>query len=189
MQYKKQIIFLFILALSSIWFFNSPGYSHLRSQISEIREEIQLYRNIAKLKELPPDQSLLMPVEGVSVSQVADTWGAPRPNDRLHEGQDIFAAKGTPVRSATFGYVVRITDQVLGGKSVFVIGAGGRRYFYTHLDSFAEGLQEGQEVTTNTILGFVGNTGNAATTPPHLHFGVYENGEAINPLPFLKEGI
>jgi peptidoglycan LD-endopeptidase LytH len=133
-----------------------------------------------------PDRELFIPVEGVSVKQVKDSWHAPRAGGRLHEGQDIFARRGTAVRSATEGYVVKVGESALGGNTVFVLGAGGRNYYYAHLDSYAEGLAVGDYVTPATVLGYVGTTGNAAGTSPHLHFGVYAPGGAIDPLPLLK---
>ncbi|MDQ2855662.1 MAG: M23 family metallopeptidase, partial [Acidobacteriota bacterium] len=67
---------------------------------------------------------------------------------------------------------------------------GGRVYYYAHLDCYARNLNEGDYVTTRTILGYVGTTGNAAGTPPHLHFGVYApSGGAINPLPLLSDRV
>ena len=81
--------------------------------------------HIARLYAKAPDQNLAMPVQGVMKSQIADTWHVPREGDRLHEGQDIFAKRGTPVLSATDGYIVRIGENNLGGQTVSVIGAGG----------------------------------------------------------------
>jgi peptidoglycan LD-endopeptidase LytH len=118
---------------------------------------------------------------------VANTWHAPRGTDRLHEGQDIFAERGTAVLSATEGYIVKIGENSLGGQTVSVIGAGGRVYYYAHLDAYAPGIAEGDYVTTQTVLGYVGTTGNAAGTPPHLHFGVYSTGGALNPLPLITD--
>ena len=141
----------------------------------------------AALYSKPADQKLEMPVQGVSKSQVADSWHVPREGDRLHEGQDIFAKRGTPVLSATDGYVVRIGENNLGGQTVSVLGAGGRVYYYAHLDSYAPNLAVGDHVTTETVLGYVGTTGNAASTPPHLHFGVYAREGALNPLPLLTD--
>ena len=145
--------------------------------------------------KVPPeiDVALLMPVDGVRVSQMSDTWGAARSEGRRHEGTDIFAPRGTPVRSATPGFVYRIEGLSRGGNTVTVVGGGGLRYFYTHLDAFAEDLREGQYVTPDTVIGYVGNSGNAAGTPPHLHLGVYGGDlqtcdwEAINPYPFLVD--
>lgn len=154
------------------------------------REKLQSY-----LPLLPkePDARLAMPVQGVRVRQVANSFGAARSGWRTHEGQDIFAPRGTPVYSATSGFVWRIGQGQLGGLYVFMVGPGGRRYYYAHLERYAPGLKEGQKVTTRTLLGYVGNTGNARTTPPHLHFGVYSGSrrtcdyKVIDPLPLLAD--
>jgi murein DD-endopeptidase MepM/ murein hydrolase activator NlpD len=166
---------LLVLALGVGWYNNGGA------------EIIQTPWRIVQLSVRPADTTLLMPVEGVSVGRVADTWHARRDRTRKHEGQDIFARKGTPVLSATEGVVVRVGQNRLGGNVVFVLGAGGRYYYYAHLDSYADGLETGQLVEAGQLLGLVGNSGNARGTPPHLHFGVYIAGGAINPLPLLKE--
>jgi murein DD-endopeptidase MepM/ murein hydrolase activator NlpD len=142
---------------------------------------------VAMLSAREPDRRLAMPVEGVRVRQVGDSWHAARSGGRLHEGQDIFAARGTAVRSATEGYVVRVGETPLGGNTVWVAGAGGRNYYYAHLDSYAPGLGVGDYVNAESVLGFVGTTGNAAGTAPHLHFGVYAPGGVVNPLPLLDD--
>ena len=153
------------------------------------RERLSMYQ--AMLPNTPAAQ-LLMPVAGVRVTQVADTWGAPRGVGRFHEGQDIFAPRGTPVYAAAPGYIYRIGTGNLGGRYVFIAGAGGRRYYYAHLENWAD-IEEGMYVTADTVLGFVGNSGNAVTTPPHLHFGVYSGSrrtcdrEVIDPLPLLVD--
>lgn len=147
------------------------------------------------LARLPaePDDVLFMPVDGVRVIQVADTWGAPRGGGRRHEGQDVFAARGTPIRSATHGIVFEVSDRFTGGRGVMVLGPGGVRYFYTHFDAYAEGLREGMAVSPDTILGYVGTAGNAAGTPPHLHFGAYAfdpetcRHRAFDPLPLMVD--
>jgi murein DD-endopeptidase MepM/ murein hydrolase activator NlpD len=141
-----------------------------------------------------PDAFLLMPIEGLRVAQVADTWGAPRGGGRRHEGQDLFAPRGTPVRAATPGFVYRIDDLSIGGLSVTIVGEGGRRTYYTHFDAVPDDLVEGQRVDVDTVIGFVGDSGNAAGTPPHLHLGVYDGSDenpcawvAIDPLPLLVD--
>ena len=141
----------------------------------------------ARLYMKEPDRKLIMPVRNVRVKKVNDSWHAPRDGERIHQGQDIFAPRGTPVYSATEGYVLRIGENRLGGQTVSVLGAGGRVYYYAHLDSYAPDLDVGDYVTPETILGSVGTTGNAKNTPPHLHFGVYAAAGAINPLPLLAD--
>lgn len=143
--------------------------------------------HVAQLYTKDPDQKLAMPVQDVEKEQIANTWHAPRDGSRIHEGQDIFAPRGTPIFSATEGYVTKIGENSLGGQTVSVIGAGGRVYYYAHLEAYAPRLAEGDWVTTQTLLGYVGTTGNAAGTPPHLHFGVYQTGGALNPLPMLSD--
>lgn len=156
------------------------------------------YRTVlpAFLARVPdaPVARLAMPVDGVRVAQVADTWGAARGEGRRHEGQDLFAPRGTPVRAAAPGLVYRIDDLSRGGLSVTVVGGAGWRFFYTHLDGVAADLREGQWVDVGTLLGFVGNSGNAAGTPPHLHLGVYAGTPddpcawaAFDPLPLLVD--
>jgi len=149
--------------------------------------KLVFYGHIARLYMLQPDSRLGMPVKDVLKKQIANTWHAPRGTDRFHEGQDIFAPKGTPIFSATSGYVYKIGENNLGGQTVSVIGAGGRVYYYAHLDSYAPGLAEGDPVNAKSLLGYVGTTGNAQGTPPHLHFGVYTYDGAINPLPLLVD--
>jgi peptidoglycan LD-endopeptidase LytH len=159
----------------------------LRPVIVRLMEVVALPFRLARLSAQPPDARLLMPVAGAQVNRITDTWGAPRPGGRRHRGQDIFAPKGTAVRSATRGYVVRVGDNTLGGNVVLIAGAGGHRYYYAHLEAFAPNLRVGAPVSPETIIGFVGNTGNAARTPSHLHFGVYTVVGAINPLPLLQD--
>ena len=145
------------------------------------------YTRVAHLYVQEPDRKIAMPLEDMSKRQIADTWGAPRGTGRTHEGQDIFAPKGTPILSATNGYIYKVGENNLGGQTVSVISAGGRVYYYAHLDKYAPGLEVGAQVTTRTVLGYVGTTGNAVGTPPHLHFGIYTMTGAINPLPLLTD--
>lgn len=152
-------------------------------------DRLVLYARILKLYTQEPDTKLAMPLEDVRKKEIADTWQAPRGTNRRHEGQDIFASRGTPILSATRGYIYNIGENNLGGQTVSVVGAGGRIYYYAHLDSYARGIAVGDFVTTRTVLGYVGTTGNAQGTPPHLHFGVYTPTGAINPLPMLTDRI
>jgi murein DD-endopeptidase MepM/ murein hydrolase activator NlpD len=155
--------------------------------ITGASKSVLFYARVVKLYTQEPDTKLAMPLENVSKRAIADTWQAPRGTDRRHEGQDIFAARGTPILSATKGIIYNIGENNLGGQTVSVIGSGGRLYYYAHLDSYARGIEVGDRVTTRTVLGYVGTTGNAQGTPPHLHFGVYTGTGAINPLPLLTD--
>lgn len=118
--------------------------------------------------------------------QIANIFGAPRGRDRTHAGIDIFAKRGTPVRSATAGVVADVSERGLGGRQVWVIGPARERYYYAHLDDWADGLARGQVVQRGDLLGHVGDSGNAKGTPPHLHWGIYGTSGARDPLPLLR---
>lgn len=138
-----------------------------------------------RLSAMPAPPTLAMPVAGVRPAALRDTWHAARSEGRRHEGIDIFAKRGTAVRSATEGIVLRVGTNRLGGQVVWVLGPGGQRHYYAHLDSYSD-VAPGMRVEPGRVLGYVGNTGNAKGTPPHLHYGVYGLGGPVNPYPLLK---
>lgn len=140
-------------------------------------------RLVQLLQEEPP-LALPVPVDGVTPRRLADTWGASRSSGRSHEGIDIFARRGTPVRSTTRGVVMRKGWNDLGGRVVTVTGPGGQRHYYAHLESWAE-VEPGDWVEAGDQLGTVGDSGNARGTSPHLHYGIYETDGARNPYPLL----
>ena len=140
-----------------------------------------------RLTAMPAPSVLAMPVNGVRPKGLRDTWHASRSEGRRHEGIDIFAKRGTAVRAATEGIVLRVGSNRLGGQVVWVLGPGGQRHYYAHLDSFSD-VAPGMRIEQGRVLGTVGNTGNARTTPPHLHYGVYGVGGAVNPYPLLRDG-
>lgn len=155
----------------------------LAAALAEAPLRLALYT--AELAAMPAPQFLAMPVEGVRPAALRDTWHAPRDGGgRRHEGLDIFAPRGRPVKSATEGIVLRVGTNRLGGQVVWVMGPGRQRHYYAHLDRFA-GVRAGQRVDAGTVLGYVGTTGNARGTPPHLHYGIYTAGGAISPYPML----
>ncbi len=140
---------------------------------------------MVRLAGLPAPAALPVPVAGVRPAQLADTWGGARGEGRRHEGIDIFARRGTPVLSSTEGVVLRVGTNRLGGQVVWVLGPGGQRHYYAHLDRYGD-VHAGMRVAPGSVVGYVGNTGNARTTPPHLHYGIYAAGGAVNPYPFLR---
>ena len=126
------------------------------------------------------------PVAGAKNTNIQSFWGANRDaGSRSHEGIDIFAARGTPVLAVTDGYVTSTGERGLGGKQVWLRDQKrNQSLYYAHLDSIA--VYGKRNVKIGDTLGFVGNTGNARTTPPHLHFGIYKGYRgAINPLHFV----
>ena len=127
------------------------------------------------------------PVIGKDNKAVQSFWGATRSGGkRSHEGVDIFAPRGTPVIAVTDGLISSTGNRGLGGKQVWLRdGIFGQSLYYAHLDSII--ATTGQRVSIGDTLGLVGNTGNAKTTPPHLHFGIYNRTGAINPYPYIKQ--
>ncbi|SDB87229.1 Peptidase family M23 [Acinetobacter marinus] len=141
-----------------------------------------------KLQQQSMPTQVAIPVQGVTHSQITDTWGAARSAGRKHQGVDIFAPRGTPVLASTHGIVSRLGTNNLGGNVVWVVGPDRSRHYYAHLDSYAAHIQEGDWVEAGEVLAYVGNSGNAKTTPPHLHYGIYLNGQGVvNPYPYLQE--
>jgi len=127
------------------------------------------------------------PVSGGGNKNIQSFWADPRDDGgRSHEGVDIFAARGTPVVAVTKGIISSTGDRGLGGKQVWLHdGLFGKTIYFAHLDSIA--TNSGKKVKPGDTLGFVGNTGNAKTTAPHLHFGIYTRRYgAIDPFPFIR---
>ena len=127
------------------------------------------------------------PVSGKGNAAIQSFWSDVRDGGkRSHEGIDIFANRGTPVVAVADGMISYTGDRGLGGKQVWQrTGLFGNSIYYAHLDRIA--VSDGQSVKLGDTLGFVGNTGNAKTTTPHLHFGFYQTGGAVNPLPFVYQ--
>ena len=166
------LLWLALLALGVAW-----AWQHPLAQRARLAWE---------LERSPAPVSLPVPVQGVAASRIADTWGAARGSDRRHEGVDIFAVRGTPVTSTSRGIVTAVRERGLGGRQVWIRGPGGESHYYAHLEQWAPGLQAGDMVEAGTLLGTVGDTGNARGTPPHLHYGIYGNEGARDPLPRLR---
>jgi peptidoglycan LD-endopeptidase LytH len=130
--------------------------------------------------------SLAFPVPSKANPKVQSFWGAGRDNGaRRHEGIDIFAPFRTPVVASENGHVYRVEETTIGGK-VLWLRPDQRPFtlYYAHLDS--QIAREGQRVRAGDTLGLMGNTGNARTTAPHLHFGIYAIGGAVDPYPFVN---
>ncbi len=130
----------------------------------------------------PSPGGMTCPVNGAVT--FTDTWGAPRSGGRRHEGVDMIAVRGTPAVAVEAGTVKRMGNGGLGGITVWLRGDSGDEYYYAHLDGWAGGLSVGQHLAVGELLGYVGNTGNAAYTVTHLHFEFHPGGgSAVNPYP------
>src|SRR4029077_7073236 len=109
-----------------------------------------------------------------------DDWGEPRttPCPHLHQGNDIFANFGTPFVAPEGGVVARYGFESVGGNSAYFMGDDGYGLYGAHLQGFAPGLRIGSHVDAGTLLGFVGNTGDAAGGSPPRHFQLLPPGHA-----------
>lgn len=134
-----------------------------------------------------PAPSLRFPVSGGGAASIQSVYGDERDaGRRSHEGVDIFASRGTPVLAASDGFVTNVGENRLGGKVVWLWSPSrGVRLYYAHLQD--QLVRTGTFVSAGDTLGTVGNTGNAKTTLPHLHFGIYARGDgAIDPDAFIR---
>ena len=134
-------------------------------------------------QELPMENSLPSPLPEQNLT---DTWGAARSQGRSHEGIDIFAPRNTPVQSTTQGIVSKVGENTLGGRVVVVVGPGGAGHYYAHLEDYAD-IAPNDWVNQGDVIGYVGDSGNAKGTPPHVHYGIYISGSAVNPYPLLQK--
>ena len=142
------------------------------------------WQQLSLLQQDPPTENSLpnpLPEQGLT-----DTWGAARSQGRSHEGIDIFAPRGTPIQSTTQGIVSKVGNNNLGGRVVVVVGPGGAGHYYAHLEDYAD-ISPNDWVNAGDIIGYVGDSGNAKGTPPHLHYGIYINGSAVNPYPLMQK--
>lgn len=142
-----------------------------------------------RLKTMALPSKLPIPVHDVKARHLKDTWGASRSSGRTHEGIDILAPRGTKVYSTTDGLVGSMKNNNLGGKVIWILGPANTWHYYAHLDNHKRGLKEGDFIRKGDHIGYVGNTGNARHTAPHLHYGLYLAGRgrgAVNPYPYLR---
>lgn len=154
-----------------------------------LRLQPELLKSGAYTLEIVSGPSLSFPVKTSGRKRIESLFGVGRDaNTRRHEGIDIFGPKLTPVVASADGVVTRVGENNLGGL-VVMMRPNGKNYtlYYAHLDK--QLAVEGQQVKTGDTLGLMGNTGNARTTPPHLHFGIYTGGGAIDPLPFVNTDV
>ena len=141
-----------------------------------------------------PPAGLLMPVDGVKPDELRDTFSETRGDGRVHDAIDILAPRGTRVFAVDDGRVVKLFSSEPGGLTVYQFDPAEKfAYYYAHLDAYAPGLAEGRELRRGELIGYVGSTGNAIESAPHLHFAIFVlgaekrwwEGTAINPYPLL----
>jgi murein DD-endopeptidase MepM/ murein hydrolase activator NlpD len=124
------------------------------------------------------------PVRGRTT--IGGPFGASRADTGFHEGNDLFAGFGTPVVAVADGTVENVGSLKISGNRLWVYADTGDQFFYAHLSAFSPEAVDHAHVKAGTVLGYVGNTGDAEPTPPHLHFEIHpDGGKAVDPHPFL----
>lgn len=166
---------------------NTLQFEAEKDALYQLRIQPQLLAGVSYILTITTAPSLAFPVPADAKPKVGSFWGASRDaGARSHEGIDIFGKFRTPVVAAASGVVTSTRNNNLGGKVVFM-RPDNKNYslYYAHLDS--QIVAAGDRVNTGDVLGLMGNTGNAKNTPTHLHFGIYTNSGAVDPLPFVNE--
>lgn len=139
-------------------------------------------------------RNLLIPLRGISASQVHDTFKESRSEGRQHDALDIKAPQGTPVLATTDGVVTKLFQSERGGITLYQLDPSGRYvYYYAHLMRYEDGIAEGKQLRRGDVIAYVGDTGNAGAGNYHLHFaisrisapGKWSGGDPINPYPLL----
>ncbi len=158
-------------------------------------EELVVQEPLAEATLAPePPSGLLIPVVGITAGGLSDTFTDSRGSGRAHDAIDIMATRGTTVVAVDDGRVVKLFKSVPGGLTVYQFDPTEKfAYYYAHLDRYASGLVEGRQLKRGDVIGYVGSTGNASSTAPHLHFAItvlgpekrWWEGTAINPYPLL----
>lgn len=161
-------------------------YEPRRSGDYLLRVQPELLRGGRFLVTIESGPALAFPVADRTTRSIASYFGDSRDAGRReHHGVDIFAPRGTPVLAASEAYVSRVDTTPVGGRVIWLRDTiRGASLYYAHLETPL--VQEGARVMPGDTIGLVGNTGNAITTPPHLHFGLYARGEGpLDPWDFL----
>lgn len=153
-----------------------------------LRIQPELLRSGQFTVTIEKEPSLTFPVADRTSRSIGSFFGDPRDaGSRRHHGVDIFAPRGTPVIAAAEGYVSRVDTTAVGGRVIWLRdNQRNASLYYAHLQEIL--IRDDARVRPGDTIGLVGNTGNARTTPPHLHFGVYLRGEGpFDPWDFLAE--
>ncbi len=135
----------------------------------------------------------VLPIAGLTARDLHDNFSEHR-NLARHEAIDIMEPRGTPVRAVVDGVIAKLFLSKAGGNTIYLFDSGpAYSYYYAHLDHYADGLHEGQRVSAGEVIAYVGSTGNASASAPHLHFTIFElepekrwwKGTPVNPYPIL----
>lgn len=171
---------VFVLAQTESGYVHDNWSWRNHSQSSDMQNKINALSPTA-------NQSVSIPVLfGVGLNTIFPNFGDPRSGGRTHEGEDLMAVKGTPIVSPTPAVVIRTGVGASEGNYVYTANPGGETFVYMHLDRIGENVVQGTVLATGGLIGYVGNTGNAAGGAAHLHFEIHDtSGIPTNPFPRL----
>lgn len=188
-------------AITSLYWYGVYGSGASGASAEPVQERAEKAAATAQAGEdlVIGPTGLAIPVSGIEASELADTYSQARAGGaRVHDAIDIIAPHGTPVVAAAPGRVEKLFFSKGGGGITAYVRSPDSRwiYYYAHLQDYAPGLKEGQEVRRGDPIGRVGATGNANPAGPHLHFAIHRmrpeddwhEGTAINPYPLLAGG-
>src|SRR5205085_12428662 len=159
----------------------------------QLAEELRAAPPVSANRQLPTANPIVIPVVGIVASQLKPSFNQAR-TGHVHHALDILAPRGTPVIAAVDGTIRKLFISGAGGITIYEFDRGAALvYYYAHLDRYADGVREGMRVRQGDVIGYVGTTGNAPASTPHLHFAIgrltaarkWWESEAIDPYPLL----
>lgn len=181
---------LFVAILVLVASPSAPPPAQASSSLSRPREKPQASDD--GLPRIGP------PIANLRLSDIHDTFNEGRSGGRAHEATDIMEPRGTPVLAVVSGTIVKLFTSRPGGLTVYQFDSGQVYcYYYAHLDRYAEGISSGMTVPRGAVVGYVGSTGNADPSAPHLHFGIsrigpgkhWWGGQPVDPYPALIQSV
>lgn len=192
-------IVIFMIAVMVLFFaamiWMAPAPPAAQDGAAPTPAEVQAALHAAPPQPVVMPSGLAIPVAGIRPEQLSDTFTQARAGGRPHDAIDIMAPRGTPVVAAAEGTIEKLFFSHGGGGITAYVRSPDRAwiYYYAHLDRYAPGLAEGQQVRRGDPIGFVGSTGNASPEGPHLHFAInrmaaadrWWQGVPVNPYPLL----
>jgi murein DD-endopeptidase MepM/ murein hydrolase activator NlpD len=189
---------LLVPALIVIQLFSFPASALPRQPVDTLPKTKRLVQDVEtsrdRVETTAPDPGIASPIRGVKASELRDTFNEVH-NGHRHEAIDISEPEGTPVRAVVDGTIQKLFFSKAGGNTIYEFDHGSVYcYYYAHLERYSNGLHDGMSVSQGDVIGYVGSTGNASPTAPHLHFAIYLlgpqkrwwKGSPIDPYPILE---